>query len=181
MTVPERREPDRLEQVAIDLFYGWGYAFYRDENRLRADDLLVRHKAGGLLGDARASVEAAESVYRRASLPPPSRAKPRPDPAAIEGARTIERLSRDIGALEGQIRALPLPEPDRMSGWLRDEAAILSMLRDHDLRLVSRAQYLRELLVGRDGAWIVGNAPLVGDTLAGLAATLRMRGDVLAG
>ena len=53
---------DPLEQVAITLFYGWGYNFYRVENQLRADDLLVRAKAGVLLGDARAVVDSAEAV-----------------------------------------------------------------------------------------------------------------------
>ena len=67
-----------LEQVAINLFYGWGYNFYRKENQLRADDQLVRNKVGTLLSSARKSVETAEQAYRRDFLPPPSREKPRP-------------------------------------------------------------------------------------------------------
>jgi len=31
-----------LSQIAINLFYGWGYNFYRQENQLRADDQLIR-------------------------------------------------------------------------------------------------------------------------------------------
>ena len=62
-----------LKQVAINLFHGWGYNFYRSENQLRADDLMIRAKVGWLLGLARASVERAESAYRREFLPPPSR------------------------------------------------------------------------------------------------------------
>jgi hypothetical protein len=46
-----------LRQAAINLFHGWGYNFYRAENQLRADDQLVRSKAGWLLGLARASME----------------------------------------------------------------------------------------------------------------------------
>ena len=106
---------DELEKIAVNLFYGWGYNFYRLENQLRADDLTVRAKVGWLLGLARASVGAAESAYRRERLPEPTREKPRPDAAAVAGARMLEQLSKEIGALEGQIRAQPVPENDRMT------------------------------------------------------------------
>ena len=48
---------DELEKIAVNLFHGWGYNFYRLENQLRADDLTVRAKVGWLLGLARASVD----------------------------------------------------------------------------------------------------------------------------
>src|SRR5215469_11465656 len=99
-----------LEEIAVNLFYGWGYNFYRLENQLRADDQLIRSKVGAILGAARKSVETAESDYRREFLPPPSREKPRHDPAAVAGAQAIERLARSIGALQGQIAAQPTPE-----------------------------------------------------------------------
>ncbi len=54
-----------LKQVAVNLFYGWGYNFYRLENQLRADDQLVRAKAGLLLAQAGSSLEAAEMAWRR--------------------------------------------------------------------------------------------------------------------
>src|ERR1700750_3237913 len=101
-----------LRQIATNLFYGWGYNFYRIENQLRADDLLVRSKVSWLLGIARASIESAESVYRRGVLPPPSPAKPYPEASAVAGAQSLERLSQSIGALEGQVRAQPVPEND---------------------------------------------------------------------
>jgi hypothetical protein len=104
-----------LDQTAINLFYGWGYNFYRLENQLRADDLIVREKVCWLLGLVRAAVEAAQSAYRRAHLPPPSRARPLPDAAAVASAQALEALSGEIGSLEGVIRALPVPEGDRMT------------------------------------------------------------------
>jgi hypothetical protein len=58
-------DADAVEQIAINLFYGWGYNFYRLENQLRADDLLIREKASWLLGQSRTIVEAAESAYRK--------------------------------------------------------------------------------------------------------------------
>jgi len=54
-----------LQKVAINLFYGWGYNFYRLENQLRADDQLIRRKASELLGQANAILSQAESDYRR--------------------------------------------------------------------------------------------------------------------
>ena len=116
---------DALERIAVNLFYGWGYNSYRLENQLRADDLTVRAKVGWLLGQARAEVETAESAYRRLHLPPPTRQKPRPDADAVAGAQTLERLSQAIGALEGQIRAQPVPETDRMTQRYRHEAPTL--------------------------------------------------------
>src|SRR6516225_4318828 len=89
-----------LEKIAINLFYGWGYNFYRVENQLRADDLFIRSKVGWLLGSARTCVRTAEHAYRREFLPPPSRAKHRHDAAAVAGTQSIERLSRAIGALQ---------------------------------------------------------------------------------
>ncbi len=77
---------DAVEQIGVNLFYGWGYNFYRLENQLRADDLTIRAKVGWLLGVARGAVEAAESAYRRVNLPAPTREKPRPDVAAAAGA-----------------------------------------------------------------------------------------------
>ncbi len=63
-----------LRQIATNLFYGWGYNFYRVENQLRADDQLVRSKAASLLGIAMASVITAETEYGGSFSPrPPGR------------------------------------------------------------------------------------------------------------
>ena len=63
---------------------------------MRADDQLVRSKAAWLLGIATASLIAAETDYRREFLPPPSRAKPFPDAAAIAAAQRLERLAERL-------------------------------------------------------------------------------------
>src|ERR1700677_2957249 len=89
-----------IRQIATNLFYGWGYNFYRLENQLRADDQLVRAKAGGLLGAAAGGGQAAESNYRREFLPAPTRGKPFPDAAAVAGAQQLERLFKSISAIE---------------------------------------------------------------------------------
>jgi hypothetical protein len=166
---------DALEKIAVDLFYGWGYNFYRLENQLRADDLTVRAKVGWLLGQARAAVETAESAFRRVRLPPPTREKPRPDADAIAGAQTLERISQAIGALEGQIRAQPVPETDRMTRRYRDEAATLQHLLECDMALVGRAELLRQMLETKDGAWMLDNAAAIRAGMTAIEASIRSR------
>jgi hypothetical protein len=168
-----------LEQIAINLFYGWGYNFYRKENQLRADDLLVRAKVGLLLGSARKSVETAESDYRREFLPPLSREKSRHDPAAVAGAQSLERLGRSIGALQGQITAQPVPENDRMTQRYRQEAATLARLIASDQTLAGQAELLRSMLDLKPGPWIIENLPAIQDGINAIAETLRTRQLIL--
>ena len=164
-----------LEEIAINLFYGWGYNFYRLENQLRADDQLIRSKVGVILGSARKSVEAAERDYRREFLPPPSREKPRHDPAAIAGAQAIERLSRSIGGLQGQIAAQPAPENDRMTERYRQEADVLQQLIASDQRLIGQAELLRSMLDRKDGPWMIANMSVLQDGINAISETLRSR------
>jgi len=164
-----------LEKVAINLFYGWGYNFYRQENQLRADDQVIRGKVGVLLGSARKSVETAQGDYRREFLPPPSREKPRPDPSAVAGAQAIERLSKAIGALQGLITAQPVPENDRMTQRYRQEAETLQRLMTSDQTLAGQAELLRSMLDQKNGQWIIENLPALQEGIAALNETLRTR------
>jgi hypothetical protein len=168
-----------LRHLAVNLFNGWGYNFYRQENQLRADDQLVRAKAAWLLGLAAAAVDAAESGYRRTAMPPPTRAKPFPDPAAVAGAQAIERLSKSIGALVGRIHAQPVPENDRMTERYRQEAATLSALGASDALLVGQCELLRSLADRRDGAWLLENLSTLEGGVAAVEATLRQRASLL--
>ncbi|MGH9607635.1 MAG: hypothetical protein ACRD3N_18245, partial [Terracidiphilus sp.] len=117
-----------LRHIAINLFYGWGYNFYRAENQLRADDQLVRGKAASLLGYAASAVGEAETAYRREFLPPPTRAKPFPDAEAVAAAQRLERLAREISGVEQFIHQQPVPENDRMTQRYRKEAQTLQTL-----------------------------------------------------
>lgn len=165
----------KLDQIAINLFYGWGYNFYRRENQLRADDLIVREKACYLLGLSRAAVEAAQSTYRREHLPPPSRIKPLPSLEAVAAAQSLEALSISIGQLEGIIRTLPVPENDRMTQRYRQEADTLMALGTCDQRLVGLAETLREMLDGRDAAWVLQNLAQLQDGITLMTARVRER------
>ncbi len=170
-----------LRQIATNLFYGWGYNFYRKENQLRADDQMVRSKAASLLGEAMAAVSAAESEYRREYLPPPTRAKPFPDAEAVASAQKLERLAKNIGAVEALIQHQPAPENDRMTQRYRHEAPTLAKLIGFDERLVGQCELLRKAVGGADGLTILKG---MSDLEAGLDAikeTLRNRESVLLG
>jgi hypothetical protein len=168
-----------LRQIATNLFYGWGYNFYRLENQLRADDQLVRAKAGWLLGVAAASVLTAESNYRREFLPAPSRAKPYPDAAAVTGAQQLERLSASISAIANRLAELPVPENDRITQRFREEAPTLAALIAQDEQLVGQCELLRSTLDKRDGAWMLERIKEVQTGLEAIEATLLRRQAVL--
>jgi hypothetical protein len=170
---------DALEKIAVNLFYGWGYNFYRLENQLRADDLVVRAKVGWLLGRAREEVERAEGAWRRTHLPTPTREKPRPDADAVEGARRLEAMSREIGALEGQIRAHPAPEEDRMTNRYRREAETLQRLLQCDLALVGGAETLRAIVAEADGDGLLARSGEIEAGLRSLGRGLRERQAIL--
>jgi hypothetical protein len=173
--MPSFYDLNALEKVAVNLFYGWGYNFYRRENQLRADDQLVRAKVGELLGRARKSVETAERDYRREFLPPPSRAKPQHEPAHVAGAQTLERLSKSIGALIALINNQPVPENDRMSQRYRQEAATLEAMIASDQTLTGQAELLRTLLDGKKGLAILEEESDLQEGIAAINETLRKR------
>jgi len=170
-----------VQQVAINLFYGWGYNFYREENQLRADDQLIRRKAGELLGQAHDALCKAESEYRRVNLPPPSRAHPFPDAGAVTSAQTLERLAHDISALKARINAMPVPEGDRMTQRYRQEGETLKSLIASDEQLAGQSELLRQALDGRDGQGVLDNLPLLHEGVAAISATLQARAAILNG
>jgi hypothetical protein len=168
-----------LAKVGINLFYGYGYNFYRQENQLRADDQRVRQMACSLLGRARAALDEAESRYRRENIQPPSRANPFPDAATVANAQALERLGREVGALEGQIRHQPVPENDRMTQRYRLEGNTLAALAEKDAVLVGQAELLRSLVEGVAGDAILAGKREIEDGIAAITATLRDRQSFL--
>jgi hypothetical protein len=168
-----------LRQIATNLFYGWGYNFYRTENQLRADDQLVRTKATWLLGIAMSSVGAAETDFRREFLPAPSRAKPFPDAEAVASAQRLERLAREIGALEALIQQQPVPANDRMTQRYRQEAPTLKSLIEYDEQLVGQCELLRSMLSGQNGSSVLKILPDLNTGLEAIRDTLRKREALL--
>jgi hypothetical protein len=168
-----------LRQAAINLFHGWGYNFYRQENQLRADDQLVRSKAEWLLGVAVSNVESAEAGYRQEFFGTPTRAKPFPDAAVVAAAQRIERLGKSISALKGRIQAQPVPENDRMTQRYRNEADTLKALIDVDERLVGQCALLNTMLDACNGNAILEMQAPLEEGLTAIQSTLRQRENVL--
>jgi hypothetical protein len=168
-----------LRQVATNLFYGWGYNFYRVENQLRADDQLVRTKAAWLLGLAMASVSTAETEFRREFLPAPTRAKPFPDAEAVASAQRLEQLAREIGALEAFIHQQPVPENDRITQRYRLEAPTLKTLIGYDEQLVGQCELLRSMVDKQNGSALLKSLPDLETGLGAIRETLRDREVVL--
>jgi hypothetical protein len=177
--MPDFYDPAPIHQLAINLFHGWGYNFYRLENQLRADDQLIRGKASWLLGQAAAAVEMAESAWRRSRLPPPTRAAPYPDPVAVAGAQGLERLGHAITAAAAQIRSQPVPENDRMTQRYRKEAPTLEALGVCDQDLVGRCEVLRSLVEGQDGDTLLAAMANLDEGLASIRAALQERARIL--
>ena len=172
-------DSDGLTELAINLFHGWGYNFYRVENQLRADDQLIRAKAVWLVNQAAASVEAAESAYRREKLPPPSRAHPFPDAAAVAGAQTLERLRAGLCALAGTLQSAPVPENDRMTQRYRHEAETLAALITQDQVFIGQCELLRAMVDGQDGAWMLEHAAQIETGMKAARGTFSQRESVL--
>jgi hypothetical protein len=168
-----------LRQLATNLFYGWGYNFYRLENQLRADDQLVRSKAASLLGVAMMNASELEAGYRREFLPLPSRQHPFPDSGAVAIAQRLERLVREIGALELGIHQQPVPENDRMTQRYRNEAATLKKLIHHDEQLVGQCELLRSIVTGKRLDCILQDLPDVEKGVEAIRSTLRSRESLL--
>ena len=132
-----------FKRLLINLYTGWGYNAYRQENRDRADDLLVRNGVCGLLAEARAALGARAQRLRR-DIPTPSRDDPFPGAAERARIRELEGVDRDIEAIEALIRHLPVPEND--STWIRHraEADFLPRLIEADQAMAEQALRLRE-------------------------------------
>jgi hypothetical protein len=168
-----------IRKVATNLFYGWGYNFYRLENQLRADDQLIRSKAAWLLGLAVSYVENAESDYRREFLPPPSRQHPFPDANAVAAAQKLERLSKSISALELSLHQQPVPENDRMTQRFRKEAPTLQELIAQDELLVGRCEMLRSMLENQPGTAILENLSSIESGVESIRNNLQQRAAIL--
>ncbi|MBE7213010.1 MAG: hypothetical protein INR65_18510 [Gluconacetobacter diazotrophicus] len=116
--------------------------------------------AAELVATLRDRVDAAEADWRRRHLPPPTREKPRPDPAALEGARLLEAAGRELDAIAAQLRALPPPGsagPSEAEAAIRDHAAFLLDLLGTSMavepqRFGREVEFLRELAQRRTAA-----------------------------
>ena len=122
-----------LRRFVVNLFYGYGYNAYRQENKDRSDDLLVRAEVSHWLTQARAAISRRESEYRRDHLMPPSRERPYPDPSAVTKAQSYVRAQQAIEEVEVAVRNAPVPQNDRVWQRHRNEGDLLKQLTEADM------------------------------------------------
>jgi hypothetical protein len=170
---------EALGKLAVNLWRGYGYSFYRAENELREDDQRVRRIAGELLKRARRALSDAEGAYRREMIPPPSRAQPFPPAEVQAAARRLEALAAAVAALDARIAQAPVPATDWMTRRYRDEKATLERLADADLALVEAAQALCASVEGQGHAALLARAGEIEGEIAAIAGKLTARASLL--
>ena len=164
-----------LGELGINLFHGYGYNFYRDENQLRADDQKVRTLVSEFLGRAYKAVCAAEGTFRQERIPTPTRDNPFPPPEILADARRLEALGKAINGVEGQVRHAPVPENDRMTQRYREEAATLAALAEKDAVLVGQADTLRGMVEKKKADEILAALADIEEGVAAITQTLAER------
>ncbi len=149
---------------------------YRLKGRLRADDLLVRNRAGAELQAAGNMVRDLAGRYHLGFVPPSTRENPFPAPEVTRTLAELDHLERDVSDVETSIRGQAVPGRDRVWDAVRDELGTLDLLLQFDLLLITQAQEVREEVGKLDAAalspgWDRG----VREKLNRLKATLKDR------
>ena len=114
-------EDSRLYRIGVMLLNGYGYNWYRWDNQMRADDLLVRSRASEHLESAAARLRDLEGRYRRKYLTPPTREHPDPDPQHLAATRQFRALADRILEIDTRLRGAAVPPDDKI--WLRRVAS----------------------------------------------------------
>lgn len=132
-----------VQQMQV-LLGGYGFNYYADANKARADDLLVRQHAGGMLLEAIKALTTLEQQYRRKYIPPSTREQPYPPADKMTSLKEIGELAGRIADLECSIRSMPVPTQDKIWWRFRDEQNLLDSLLSYDRLLIQQAALVRD-------------------------------------
>ena len=175
-------EDSRLYRIGVMLLNGYGYNWYRLDNQMRADDLLVRSRASEHLESAAARLRDLEGRYRRKYLPPPTRDHPDPDPQHLAAARHFRGVTERVLEIDTRLRGAAVPPDDQV--WLRQrgELETLQRLGKCDVLLVAGAKELASLVeeLPVDVALDPAVEQQIDEHLCRLAEGLTRRGEILA-
>jgi hypothetical protein len=162
---------------------GWGYNFYDDRNRARADDLLIRQKVCHRLGEATSILSALEVAYRQRFIPPATREAPFPAAEVMERLREIGRLKARVQDLSVRLSGASVPTQDKVWFRLREEQALLLQLLSCDEGMIAGAERIadlaRDLTPDRWEADSSGCTAAFDDPLREMDESLRARNDLL--
>lgn len=126
------------------LLSGYGFNYYKAENRARADDLLIRQQASGSLAQAVGALSQLHSAYRLRFLPPPSRENPFPPREDLQRAADILALRDRTDRLVAGIRGMAVPTQDKVWKRIRKEMDLLNRLVSTDFLLISQCDGIRD-------------------------------------
>jgi hypothetical protein len=176
-------EDNRLYRIGVMLLNGYGYNWYRQDNRMRADDLLVRSRASEHLASAVAALRAFEERFRRKYLPPPTREHPDPDPQHLAAVRRFRGVADRILDIDTKVRGGAVPSEDKIWRRHRDEIDTLRRLGECDAILVAAAKELADAVAGlpADAGIEPGDEQRIDQQLGQLTGVLTRRGAILAG
>jgi hypothetical protein len=121
------------------LMLGCGFNFYRLENQLRADDLLVRQKAESSLGQAAARLGKLAVEFQAACIPPSTREHPFPPAELMSRLQVLRAAHQRITDQESLLRGLPAPAQDKIWQRFRGEAQLLESLLAADVAMLQSA------------------------------------------
>ena len=175
-------EDSRLYRIGVMLLNGYGYNWYRLDNQMRADDLLVRSRASEHLERVAARLRDLEARYRSKYLPPPTREHPDPDPQHLATARRFRAVADRILEIDTKLRGAAVPPDDKI--WLRQrgELETLQRLGKCDVALVAGAKELVEIAAGLPADVSIDPEieQQIDQHLSQLTAALTRRGEILA-
>ena len=171
---------DRLLEAGELLLNGWGYNWYRSENLMRADDVLLRNHAEQLLGEAEAALQSAAAAFRSTFLPPPSRDNPLPDPQRLAELRAFRSLIAELDAIRTAVRGAAMPPDDKIWRRHRDEHETLVRLGRFDAMIAAACATLRAEAALTDPGQARAEASAFAAQLAALRRVLAQRCALLA-
>jgi len=168
-----------IQQLQL-LLTGYGYNFYGTENKIRADDILVRERASYYLAQACDLLATLRGAYQRRFIPPLTRANPDPPQEALAQAREMEEVQQTLSTLETHIRGMTVPAQDRIWWRIRHEQALLAQLLQFDLGLVRTSErvydYVSQLT---PESWQIQGSVQVSQLIQQVAQLVRERGHLL--
>jgi hypothetical protein len=175
-------EDSRLYRIGVMLLNGYGYNWYRLDNQMRADDLLVRSRASEHLESAAARLRDLGGRYRRKYLPPPTREHPDPDPQHLAAARQFRAVADRILAIDTRLRGAAVPSDDKIWVRQRGELETLRRLGECDVLLVADAKELAGVVADlpADARMDPAIEQQIDQHLGRLAEALNRRDEILA-
>jgi hypothetical protein len=175
-------EGDPVYEAWVMLLNGFGYNWYRIDNQLRADDLLIRSRASEQLAAAAARLRDIEMRYRQKYLPPPTRENPFPDPERLAAARRIHAIADRIAVTDTRIRGAAVPPNDQIWARHRNEVDTLLRLGQCDVVLVGAANDLLAIVgtLAPDSDVDAAAEERIDRQLGHFAAALAQRNELLA-